>query len=75
MTKIADLHNDVAAIDASDDYRVLSRVDHRDLERRETCDLRYRLGVVVDVKRPASMPLETGSSNLLCACSGPLPTV
>lgn len=50
MTKIADLHNDVAAIDASDDYRVLSRVDHRDLERRETCDLRYRLGVVVDVE-------------------------
>jgi DNA polymerase-3 subunit epsilon len=45
-----DIEEAVAKIEATKNYRVLRRVDHRDLEGRETCDVGFRIGLVVDVE-------------------------
>lgn len=50
MDCLIEIEEAAARIEATGAYRVLHRVDHRDLEGRETCDVGFRIGVVVDVE-------------------------
>ena len=50
MDCLIEIEEAAARIEATGAYRVLRRVDHRDLEDRETCDVGFRIGLVVDVE-------------------------